>query len=115
MRFKVDRKYINMGITAFFVIIASIAVCFVMFNFSSFSKGFRGFFKIMLVVSIFYLLLQPQHFNAILRIIIIMASPIIAHFFVLTSNRVTNILFLVSIALVVIITVFNLWMPSLTF
>lgn len=74
-----------------------------------------GFFKIMLVVSIFYLLLQPQHFDAILRIIIIMASPIIAHFFVLTSNRVTNILFLVSIALVVIITVFNLWMPSLTF
>ncbi|MCR5776197.1 MAG: AI-2E family transporter [Lachnospiraceae bacterium] len=50
MRFKVDRKYINMGITAFFVIIASIAVCFVMFNFSSFSKGFRGFFKIMLPI-----------------------------------------------------------------
>ena len=39
MKFNIDRKYLLWGLTAFLVIIASLFVSFIFFNFSAFSKG----------------------------------------------------------------------------
>ena len=74
-----------------------------------------GFFCIMTLASTLYIVVQPQSFNYLMRLVIIMASPVIAHFFTLTSHRFTNIFFFVTLAVVFSITVLNLWMPSLTF
>ena len=50
MRIKIEKKYIYGGLTAFIVILASTAACYVMFNFNSFSKGFNSFFKVLLPI-----------------------------------------------------------------
>ena len=62
-----------------------------------------------------FILLQPQHYDLLIRILIISTSPLIAHFLTLTSTRITNIAFYVICATAFLMTVFNLWMPSLTF
>lgn len=62
-----------------------------------------------------FLILQPQHYDALIRIMIINVSPLIGHFLALTSTRTTNIAFYAIGGLIFVLTVFNLWMPSLTF
>ena len=74
-----------------------------------------GFFTVMSLISILCLLLQPQLIMQMMPLIITFSSPLIAHFFALTDSKLTNILFLVSAFLSVLIIIFNLWMPSLTF
>lgn len=54
-------------------------------------------------------LLQPEHYN--LRIMIITASPLAAHFISLTHTRITNIAFYLLTAAAAALTAFNLWMP----
>ena len=62
-----------------------------------------------------FLILQPHHYDALIRIMIINVSPLIGHFLALTSTRATNIAFYAICGVVFVVTVFNLWMPSLTF
>ena len=56
-------------------------------------------------------LLQPVHYDLCLRIMIITASPLAAHFIALTHTRITNIAFCLLTAAAAALTAFNLWMP----
>ena len=58
------------------------------------------------------LLLQPQHYDMLIRIMIIAASPLIGHFLALTNTRFTNIVFFIITIAVSILTVINLWISS---
>jgi len=62
------------------------------------------------IFSILFLLLQPQHYELPLRMLIIAVSPLIAHFITLTHTRLTNIAFCVIAASALILTALNLWM-----
>ena len=62
-----------------------------------------------------FLALQPQHYNVLIRLLIINVSPLIAHFLALTNTRITNIAFYVICTVALLMTIFNLWMPSLPF
>lgn len=78
----------------------------------------RQFFGCFIGISIFtvvFLVLQPQHYDMLIRILIVSTSPLIAHFLSLTYTRVTNVAFYVIAATAAILTIVNLWMPSLTF
>jgi hypothetical protein len=72
-------------------------------------------FTAVTVFTLTLIFLQPQHFDMFLRILLISASPLIAHFIALTSTRITNIAFYVMTVTTVLLTILNLWMPSLTF
>jgi len=72
-------------------------------------------FLIMNVLCIIFLALQPQHFDVLLGLIIINTSAVFAHFIALTHTKATNIMFIVLIVINLLITIFNLWMPSLPF
>lgn len=74
-----------------------------------------GFFIFMWLLTAVFLFLQPQHYDILLRILIINTSPLIAHFISLTHTRITNIAFYVISTVAVLLMLFNLWMPSLTF
>lgn len=74
-----------------------------------------GFITVMSLLCIVCLLLQPQLYQWLMPLIIVFGSPLIAHFFTFTSSKQTNILFMVTTVLSVLITIFNLWMPSLNF
>jgi len=56
-----------------------------------------------------FLFLQPQYYDPLVRIMIIVTSPAIAHFITLTSTKTTNILFYFIIAVTLFITSYNVW------
>ena len=66
-----------------------------------------SFFVQINILSILFLCLQPQHFDAILGIIIASTSPLIAHFFALTNTKFTNFTFKFLTLGTLAITVFN--------
>ena len=61
------------------------------------------------LVTIGFLLLQPQHYDALLSVMIVATAPLIAHFFALTRTKITNWMFLILSYSAIIITLFNLW------
>lgn len=66
-------------------------------------------FFIIGISAMIFLILQPQHYDMLIRIMIIAASPLIAHFLALTRTRVTNIAFIVITGAIFIFTAVNLW------
>ena len=57
-----------------------------------------------------FLVLQPQHYDALIRLIIVTTSPLIGHFITLTRTKATNIVFIVLALCAVSITFYTLWM-----
>jgi hypothetical protein len=57
-----------------------------------------------------FLLLQPQHYDCLMRMMVINTAPLIGHFLALTRTRWTNMAFYVIVAIVLITTGINLWM-----
>ena len=74
-----------------------------------------GLFTVMSLLSIIALLLQPQHYDMLIRMVFIYSSPLIGHYFALTSGKATNYVFLTACGLALALIIFNLWMPSLNF
>lgn len=70
---------------------------------------YGGFMWLCLTTTIF-LFLQPQHYDVLIRILIINTAPLLGHFLALTHTRQTNIVFFVIVALTILITGYNLWM-----
>lgn len=62
-----------------------------------------------------FLIAQPQHFDILMRLLIINTSPLLAHFVTLTYTRITNIAFYVICGVAALMTLLNLWMPSFSF
>ena len=57
-----------------------------------------------------FLVLQPQHYDYLIRMMVINTAPLIGHFLALTRTRWTNMAFFAIVAIVLIMTGFNLWM-----
>ena len=62
-----------------------------------------------------FIVLQPQHYDVLIRFLILCVSPLIAHFLSLTYTRITNIAFCTICVVAFLLTLFNLWMPSFSF
>ena len=72
-------------------------------------------FIFMNIAATVFAIIQPQHTDLLLRMMIITTSPLIAHFISLTYTRLTNIAFFVIVVSALILTVFNLWSSSFIF
>src|SRR5574344_376674 len=70
-------------------------------------------FIILDIFSVIFLFLQPQHYDVLLRLIIINTSPLLAHYVVLTKTWITNVSFVLITIALLLLTVYNLWVPSL--
>ena len=68
-----------------------------------------GFFIWMDLFAFALMVFQPQHYDMLLRIIIINTAPLIAHFIALTSTKITNVAFYVITAVILFITAHNIW------
>ena len=62
------------------------------------------------LITMVFIVLQHQHFEILLGIMIVNTSPFIGHFIALTHTRLTNTVFYALIALTLLITFYNLWM-----
>ena len=58
------------------------------------------------------LALQPQHYDLLIRLMIVSTAPLIAHFFALTSTKITNVAFYVTLVAIMTLTAYNLWTTS---
>lgn len=74
-----------------------------------------NFFIAMNMLSVVFVVLQPQHYEFLLRMMIVNTSPLIAHFIALTRTRITNIAFYAIAAASLLLTGYNLWTSSLNF
>ena len=74
-----------------------------------------GFFTVIGVFCAIWLTIEPYCYTSLMPIIIICTSPLIGHYFVHTSTRLSNISFFLIVGLATILTIFNLWTPSLSF
>ena len=72
------------------------------------------FMTLDLMIGVF-VILQPQHFDILLNLMIVCTSPLIAHFAAHTHSKTSNILFNFILIVTVLITAVNLWMPFLRF
>lgn len=69
-----------------------------------------GFFTTITVVTTVFIALLPNYFGQLMRLLLITASPLTAHFFAHTSSRLTNILFIVVIILAFAVTLLNIFL-----
>jgi len=73
------------------------------------TRQFFSFFMMMFVLTLVFLILQPQHAPELIPILVINVSPLVAHFFSLTNTRWTNAAFVLFILLSVAITALRLF------
>ena len=72
-----------------------------------------GCFIILGGVTLFFFILQPQKYELLIHMLIINATPLIAHYIALTNTRLTNIVFMVITAMALLLTGYNLLTPFL--
>lgn len=103
-------RVVSCGVITFISLVSSVHY----FNISYLDKvRTRIFLSFLIAVEAWiYLLgiLQPQHFNILLQIQIIAGSILTGHLFTLTRNRFTGIFFIITFVLLIVLTIYNLWM-----
>lgn len=116
-----DYSQLTVNQLAFFVFVVGLTITGIVHywrnshNDSIRIRQLYGTFTVMSFATTLFLVLQPQHYDVLIRILIINVSPLIAHFITLTSTRVTNIAFYAICSVSVLLTLLNLWMPSINF
>lgn len=117
--FPYDYASLAIGQWALYVLVLVLAMTSaVHFWYRSFEDKIRirqlfGYFIAMSFFVLLILALQPQHFDMLMRMLLVFASPLIAHFFTMTSSKSTNIFFIVTLVLVSLLTVYNIVSPFL--
>ncbi len=66
-------------------------------------------FIVMTMLILTFMILQTQHFDILLPLLIVHVSPLIAHYMALTKTRITNISFLLLLAIWIALTAYNVW------
>ena len=67
-----------------------------------------GLLTTLTILTLCFIIAQPQHFDVLIRVAFVCASPLIAHVLTFTNSRLSNILFFVAIGTAVLITIYNL-------
>ncbi len=75
---------------------------------------YEAFMLTVFVITLF-LVLQPQHFDTLMRLLMVVTAPLVGHFIALTHSKLSNISFLFMVLATLLLTAFNLWMPSFSF
>ncbi len=79
------------------------------------TRMFYSIFMWMDLAVTLLLILQPQHYDLLMRMMLINTAPLIAHYFSLTSTKLTNASFYLFIVTVLMLTAYNLWNTSSLF
>ena len=69
-------------------------------------------FILMDVLSLIFIILQPQHGKELGGIMIVNTAPLIAHFSTFTKGKITNIMFITILVAMALILLFNLFLPD---
>lgn len=72
-------------------------------------------FILMDVMTLIFIVLQPQHYVPLMALLVVNTAPLLAHFITLTHTWLTNIMFYLLLLLTFAVGAYNLWIPSLIF
>lgn len=75
------------------------------------TRSYLNFLVLLDFILLAALLLQPQHTKTILPVLLICTSILTGHFFALANSKSSNIIFIISIILLIALLYCNLWMP----
>lgn len=70
-------------------------------------------FIMVTLYTIAFLVLQPQHYDFLFRILVVNTATFIGHFIALTRTKITNVAFIVIVLSTLFLTAYNLWNLSL--
>ena len=76
----------------------------------------RNLYDVIITLSIFFALIipiVPAYANYTLTILAVVVSPLAAHYFSLTSTKLTNIVFIISIAIIAMVSIMAIYTPYL--
>lgn len=74
----------------------------------------RMLFEVFMTVAVclfVFMVLQPQHVNSLLGMLIVCVAPLWGHFAALTHTRLTNLSFVLFVLMLLSATIYNIWMP----
>lgn len=77
------------------------------------TRMFYDSFIIVNTVTVVFFLLQPGHYDLLLRVLTVNSSILFAHFVALSHTRLSNLTSVVALFIILLFTLVNLWMPSL--
>lgn len=102
-------------VTAVYVAVLSVAGM-VHFRLNNYKDKIRTrmlfeIFSVMSLCAILFIILQPQHVDYLLAMLIVSTAPMIGHYIALTHTFVTNISFYVILVVTLALTCCNIWMP----
>lgn len=96
---------------AYVVVVAAVGAIHFLANSYQDRIRIRMYYEMFIVLDVccvVFALVQPQHFDELLGMAIVLTSPLIGHYLALTHSRFSNVSFFVLAAIAVGITVFNL-------
>ncbi len=99
--------------TIFITVLAVLSIIhFISYSYNENIKNRMFYYAIMqfFMLSFIFVVLQPQHADFLLRMMIICASPFMAHYFTFTKTWLTNYLFIFTIIITLLLTIYNTWM-----
>ena len=79
------------------------------------TRQYYACFTITNIYAILLIVLQPQLYHTAIHAVIIGTSAHVAHFIALTNSKATNLMFFTIIAVILSLTVYNLWTFSSIF
>lgn len=99
-------------LTFAFVLLCAIigGVHFIMYSYQDRIR-IRLFYEMFIVLdglTLFFALIQPQHFDCLLGMAIVLTAPIIGHWLALTSSKISNIVSILLAAAAFVLTIYNM-------
>lgn len=76
------------------------------------TRMFYAFFIWTDLLAMVLLAVQPQHYDALMRLMILSTAPLAGHFIALTSTKLTNAVFILLTGCSLLLTLYNLWSMS---
>ena len=71
------------------------------------TRLFFGFLQWMGMAVVVAIILLPQHFYTLIRMLLLFASPYVAHFFALSRSKIINYVFFISMTLIIVLSIIS--------
>ncbi len=109
-----DHQLVNIGFITLLGIIGSIHFLHTSYADKIRTRKIYESLILMTFVNLVFVILQPRHIRELGGCMIVSVSPLIAHFITFTKGKLPNISFIVMLLLIVLILLFNIFVPEIT-
>jgi hypothetical protein len=106
---------LSWGIIALLLVIGSIHYWQVAYMDKTRIRIYHFFLSFVGLFALLFCVLQPLFLHELMQIQLICASFLMGHLFTLTRNRFSGILFIVTFVVLILLSLYNLWMQFFSF